>query len=119
VDGTVLWSASLLFFWCLFVWMVIAAFGDIFRRTDLSGGAKAGWTALVVLVPLVGVLIYLVARPRMTAQDRQITDREYQRRAATLSAAERIDKLAMLREEGRISPAEYDSLKRNVTRSGP
>jgi hypothetical protein len=53
------------FFWFMLIWMFIAIFGDIFRRSDLSGGAKAGWILLIFILPLFGILIYLIARPRI------------------------------------------------------
>ena len=51
------------FFWFMLIWMFIMVFADIFRRTDLSGGAKAGWVLLIFILPFFGILIYLIARP--------------------------------------------------------
>ena len=51
------------FFWFMLIWMFIMVFADIFRRKDLSGAAKAGWIVLIVILPLFGILIYLIARP--------------------------------------------------------
>jgi hypothetical protein len=62
--GTVMWGMFAFFFWFLFVVMFIAAFADIFRRRDLSGWGKAGWTLVIAMLPLLGVLIYVIARPR-------------------------------------------------------
>jgi predicted branched-subunit amino acid permease len=53
-------------FMFMFIWMFIGVFADIFRRHDLSGGAKAGWILLIFVLPLLGILIYLIARPSMT-----------------------------------------------------
>jgi hypothetical protein len=50
-------------FWVLVIWIFIALFADIFRRKDISGGAKAGWILLIFILPLIGALIYVVARP--------------------------------------------------------
>ena len=50
----------------MYVWMFIGVFSDIFRRPDLSGAAKAAWTLLIFILPLVGILIYLVVRPPVT-----------------------------------------------------
>src|SRR5262249_6761728 len=114
--GEVLWSMIIFFCWVIFIWMFIAAFADIFRRDDLSGWAKAGWTLLIVFLPFLGILIYIIARPKMTEQDKRmmIEARERQRRMAGYSAAEEIDKLAKLRDEGKISPDEYESLKQRA-----
>jgi len=68
--GDFLLSMLTLFFWLAFLWMFIAVFGDLFRRDDLSGVAKALWILLIVVLPLLGVLVYVIVRPRMTEQDR-------------------------------------------------
>jgi uncharacterized membrane protein len=61
--GTFLWGMLAFFFWFAFIWMFIAAFADIFRRRDLSGLAKAGWILVIAILPLIGILIYVIARP--------------------------------------------------------
>lgn len=63
--GEVLWAMLVFFFWVTAIWIFIVVFGDILRRADLSGGAKAGWILLIFLIPFVGALIYLAVRPRM------------------------------------------------------
>ncbi len=65
-----IWSLVVFFFWIALIAMFIMVFADIFRRNDLSGLAKAMWILLLVVFPLVGVLIYVIVRPRMTEQDR-------------------------------------------------
>jgi predicted membrane channel-forming protein YqfA (hemolysin III family) len=50
-------------FWFMLIWMFIAVFADIIRRKDLSGGGKAGWIVLIFILPLIGILIYVIARP--------------------------------------------------------
>jgi len=64
--GDFMWATLIFSFWFMVIWMFIATFGDIFQRIDLSGGAKAGWIILIVILPLFGILIYVIARPRMT-----------------------------------------------------
>ena len=61
--GDFLWTMFAFFFWFMLIWMFIMVFADIFRRKDLSGGAKAGWVLLIFILPLIGILIYLIARP--------------------------------------------------------
>jgi hypothetical protein len=61
--GDVLLSMLAFFFLFLAIWMFIAVFGDIFTRPDLSGWGKAGWVLLIFIIPLIGILIYLIARP--------------------------------------------------------
>jgi len=70
--GEFLWTMLAFFFWFMLIWMFIAVFADIFRRRDLSGGAKAGWIVLIFILPLIGILIYEIARPTVTDQDREM-----------------------------------------------
>jgi hypothetical protein len=65
--GDVFWTMLVFFFWFMAIWIFITIFADIFRRQDLSGGAKAGWIFLIFILPFLGALIYIVARPQMTA----------------------------------------------------
>jgi len=70
--GDFLWTTIAFFFWFMLIWMFIMVFADIFRRRDLSGGAKAGWILLIFILPLFGILIYVIARPSVTDQDREM-----------------------------------------------
>ena len=114
--GDALWAMLVFFFWVMAIWIFITVFADIFRRHDISGWGKAGWILLIFILPFFGALIYIIARPKMTEQDqRMITEaREQQRRIAGFSAAEEISKLAALRDEGKISPAEFETLKQRA-----
>ena len=111
--GNVLWAMIVFFFWFMFIWMFIAIFADIFRRNDISGGVKAGWIILIVILPFIGILIYMIARPKMTEQDQQMLAevQERQRRASGYSAADEVAKLAALRDEGKITAEEYEAQK--------
>jgi Phospholipase_D-nuclease N-terminal len=111
--GTVIWSMVVFFFWFMFIWMFISIFTDIFRRDDLSGWGKAAWIFLIAVLPFLGILIYMIARPKMTEQDRRrmAEAKEAQRRMAGYSPAEEIAKLAKLKDEGKISAQEYEDLK--------
>ena len=104
--GDALWAMLVFFFWFMAIWIFITIFADIFRRNDLSGGAKAGWILLIFIVPFIGALIYMIARPKMTEQDKQIIEQaqEAQRRIEGYSAADEIAKLAALRDSGRSPP---------------
>jgi Tfp pilus assembly protein PilO len=114
--GSVLWAMVVFFFWFMLIWMFIGVFADIFRRNDLSGGAKAGWLLLIFIVPFFGILIYLIARPKMTEQDKEMmaTMQERERRSTGYSAADEVAKLAKLRDEGKITSEEYESMKRQA-----
>jgi hypothetical protein len=114
--GSVLWTMAVFFFWFMAIWIFITVFADIFRRRDLSGWAKAGWLLLIFVVPFIGVLIYMIARPKMTAQDREEMEQmqEAQRRLSGYSAADEIEKLAKLRDAGQITAEEYEDMKRKA-----
>ena len=70
--GEFVWGMIMLYFIFLVVWMFIGIFADIFRRNDLSGWAKAIWLLLIFILPFLGILIYMIVRPKMTVQDKQL-----------------------------------------------
>jgi hypothetical protein len=114
--GSVLWTMLVFFFWTMAIWIFISVFADIFRRNDLSGWAKAGWILLIFILPFFGTLIYVIARPKMTEQDREMIQRaqEAQRRVEGYSPADEIQKLAALRDSGKITNEEYEDMKRQA-----
>ena len=111
--GSVLWAMVVFFLWFMVIWMFIAIFADIFHRNDLSGWGKAGWIFLIVILPFIGILAYVIARPKMTEQDKaEMAElRAQQQRAAGYSVADEIAKLDALKAQGSISDAEYQDLK--------
>ena len=114
--GSVLLSMIYFFFIFMLIWMFIAVFADIFRRNDLSGGAKALWILFIFVLPLIGILIYMISRPKMTEQDKEMMAAmsERERRATGYSAADEVAKLAKLRDEGKITAEEYEQLKQQA-----
>jgi hypothetical protein len=114
--GDVLWTMLVFFFWFMAIWIFIMVFADIFRRNDISGWVKAGWIVLIFIVPFLGAIIYLIARPKMTAQDKEMMEQaqEAQRRISGYSSADEIAKLAKLRDEGKITADEYEEMKRKA-----
>jgi hypothetical protein len=120
----IFWTMLEFFVWVLWIWTVIAVFMDIFRSADLSGLAKAVWFVLVLLIPFFGVLVYLIVRgstmhERSARQPRNEAeaDRAYVQASAPDSpgtTADQLSKLAVLRDQGHISPAEFDSEKAKV-----
>ena len=60
----VVWWMFIFFAWVMFIWLVVFVFIDNFRRSDHSGWAKAMWTVLIVFLPFLGIIIYLIARPK-------------------------------------------------------
>jgi hypothetical protein len=113
-PGTFLWSTLVFFFWIVVIWMFIALFADILRR-DMSGWAKAGWIILIVLLPFIGILIYLIARPRTAGFPSPVAIDESRGDSAYgvpgHSAADEISSAARLRDEGTITAAEFERLK--------
>jgi hypothetical protein len=70
--GGIIWAIVALYFWFILIWMFVATFADIFRRRDLSGGGKALWLIAIVLFPFLGILIYMIARPRVGDGDQDM-----------------------------------------------
>jgi predicted membrane channel-forming protein YqfA (hemolysin III family) len=102
------------FFWVLAIWMFIAVFGDIFRRRDLSGAAKALWTVFIFVLPFLGVLIYLITRPAGATREQDLEILAQQRRAMGYSATEEIAKAQQLLAAGTISQQEFDQIKQRA-----
>ena len=110
--GDFLWAMLVFFFWFMIIWMFIAVFADIFRRHDLSGWGKAGWIILIVFLPLLGILIYLIARPKVPMEGWAAGGEQ-----PRAGSADEIAKAAQLLESGKITQAEYDQLKQRALRS--
>ena len=60
----IMWTMFIFFAWVIWIWLLIMVLADNFRRSDQSGWAKAGWTLFVIFLPLLGVLVYMIARPQ-------------------------------------------------------
>ena len=113
----ILWTMIIFFAWVAWIWIVITVLVDIFRRHDIGGWAKAGWVVFVIIVPFLGVLIYLIAqhdgmreRSLEQAKAQQASMDQYVRETAGGSAAE-IAKAKELLDSGAITQQEYDSIK--------
>ena len=112
----VFWYMLVFFLWIMFFWIFISVVADIFRRDDMSGWAKAGWLLLIIVLPLLGILIYVIARPKMTAQDvRMMTQAQAaQQAAAGVSTADELAKLKELHNQGVLNDQEYENLKQKA-----
>lgn len=112
----VFWWMIVMFFWVMAIWLFIALLGDVMRRNDLSGAAKAGWIIFMIVLPFLGALIYIITRPKMTAQDVQMMARSEAayRAASGVSSADELAKLGELRAQGVINDQEYEDLKRKT-----
>jgi Phospholipase_D-nuclease N-terminal/Short C-terminal domain len=116
----VFWWMVVMFFWVMALWIFIALIGDVFRRDDLSGVGKAGWILLMVILPFIGALCYIIARPKVTATDIQMMTRAEaaNRAVAGVSTADELAKLSQLREQGVLNDQEYEQLKSKALAMG-
>jgi Short C-terminal domain len=118
-TGQVLWSMLWFFLFFILIWLLITVFSDIFRSQDLSGWGKALWSIFVIVLPYLGIFVYLIARGHKMqehslqaakAQDQAL--REHIRSVTDGgSAAEEIGRLADLRDRDVISDAEFQQAK--------
>jgi hypothetical protein len=110
------WSMVVFFFWFMAIWIFISIFADIFRRNDLSGGWKAIWILVLFVLPFLGALIYMISRPKVTAQDVQLMTQAdaAAKAAAGVSTADQIEKLNQLLASGAITQPEYEALKKKA-----
>ncbi|MBT2545575.1 SHOCT domain-containing protein [Streptomyces sp. ISL-44] len=116
------WTMMMIFLWVLWFMLLFRVIGDVFRDDSMSGWGKAGWTIFVILVPFLGVFVYLIARGRgmgerelKRAQDSEQAFRSYVRESAgPTSAAEELSRLAELKNRGDISATEYEQAKAKV-----
>ena len=107
--------------WILWFWLLFTVFGDLFRRHDIGGWGKAGWCVFVILLPFLGVFVYLIAQHKgMT--ERTIKSQEaaksemdqYVRSVAGSDPSEQIAKGEELLKAGTITQAEFDQIKRKA-----
>lgn len=120
-TGQVLWSMLWFFLFVIWIWLLFIVFGDIFRSRDLSGWGKAWWTIFIIVLPYLGVFVYLIARGRdmserslQEAQQRDAALRSYVQSATSSNGrgtADEISKLADLRDKGVINEAEFQQAK--------
>jgi phospholipase D-like protein/putative oligomerization/nucleic acid binding protein len=119
----VLWSMVVFFAFVIWVWLLITVFGDIFRRHDLSGWGKAAWTVLLIVLPYLGVFIYLIAHSKGMAERRaeeasqaQAQFDGYVRSVAGDGggAAAEIERAKQLLDSGAINQGEFEAIKRKA-----
>ena len=116
----ILWTMLIFFLWIAWFWILITVFADIFRRHDTSGFGKVLWLIFVILVPFLGVFVYLIANhdgmtkrniERMQNQQAQMDDYVRSVSAGSGGAAAEIEKAKGLLDSGAITQAEFDSIK--------
>ena len=115
---SVLWTMAVFFAWIVWFWLLITVFSDLFRRRDVGGGTKVLWMIFVIILPYLGVFVYLIANhdgmteramKQQQAQQQQFDERI--RAAGASNAAADIEKAKQLLDSGAINQAEYEALK--------
>ncbi len=122
----VLWTMIVFFAWVIWFWMLIVIFGDIFRRRDIGGWSKAAWSLFVIVLPFLGVLVYLGVNGKgMTDRNveqaqaaQQQTDQYIRSVSGGGGAAAEIEKAKALLDTGAIDANEYEALKRRALAAG-
>jgi hypothetical protein len=115
----VFWTMLWFFLWVVWLMLLFRIFGDIFRSHDMGGFAKTLWILFVILVPFLGVLVYVIARGKaMTQRDidtaranQQAFDDYVRQTARPSSAADELTKLSALRDQGVLSDTEFAAQK--------
>ena len=120
-TGQVFWSMLWFFMFFIWIWLLIVVFGDIFRSDDLSGWGKALWTIFIIVLPYLGVFVYLIARGHKmqersmkAAADQDAQFRSYVQSVSSTSGgggAEEIARLADLRDKGVLTEQEFQQAK--------
>jgi hypothetical protein len=117
-----MWTMAILFLWILWFWLLFSVFADIFRRDDLSGWGKAAWIVFAIVLPFLGVFVYLITQnvgmtERNLQRSRAERDRfdDYVRETAgSGGAAAEIDSAKRLLDSGAITQDEFEALKRRA-----
>jgi hypothetical protein len=119
----VFWTMIIFFCWVIWIWMMIVILTDIFRRHDIGGWHKAAWIVFLIVLPFLGVLVYLIAQSKGMAERRvqEATDAQAQfdtyvqqvaaKDSGQAGAAAEIEKAKALLDGGTITQAEFDALK--------
>jgi hypothetical protein len=117
----ILWTLIIFFAWVVWIWMIVVILMDVFTRRDISGWAKAAWTIFLIVLPFIGVLVYLIAnhdgmtdRSEARARGQQKEFDSYVKSVAGEGgggAAAEIDKAKQLLDSGAITQDEFNALK--------
>jgi ABC-type multidrug transport system fused ATPase/permease subunit len=116
---SIFWTMLEFFLFFLWIWLLIVIFSDIFRSHDMGGVAKALWVLFVIILPFLGVLIYLIARggsmheraEQQAARQQKAFDSYVKETAAQGNSADELAKLADLKSKGVLTDAEFEAQK--------
>ena len=112
--GGILLSMLIFFAWVIWFWLLITVFADVFRRHDIGGGTKTLWIILVIILPFIGVFIYLISQHQGMDErnlEREKAQQAYIRQVAGGGSADEIAKAKELLDSGAITQAEFDAIK--------
>jgi Phospholipase_D-nuclease N-terminal/Short C-terminal domain len=117
--GDVLWELLIIFAWVIWFWLLITVFSDLFRRRDIGGGTKVLWCIFVIILPFIGVFIYLLVEhdgmaertEKQVQAAQQQTDAYIKDVAGSGGPAAEIEKAKGLLDSGAITQAEFDQIK--------
>jgi phospholipase D-like protein/putative oligomerization/nucleic acid binding protein len=111
----VLWTMIIFFAWVIWIWILISILADLFRRHDVSGWMKAAWVVFLILLPFLGVLIYLIANGQgMAERNVKQAQQQVQAAAAIAGPSAQIAHAKDLLDQGAISQEEFEALKRKA-----
>ena len=123
----IFWTMLIFFMWVIWIWILVTVLIDLFRRHDISGWGKAAWTLFVIILPFLGVFVYLITQGKEMAERRaeemrasQASFDEYVRGVATApggggsGASDQIAKAKELLDAGAIDQAEFEQIKRKA-----
>jgi len=107
------WYMIVLYLFFMVIWMFIQIFADILRREDLSGWGKASWIFLIFVLPLIGILAYVISRPKSIEQDQRTMAEAQapQARAEGGSALDDVAKARTLLDKGSLTQPEFEAIK--------
>ncbi len=121
----VFWTMLIFFCFVVWLWILFTVFADLFRRDDISGWGKAAWIIFVIVLPYLGVFVYLIAEhngmSERTIQQQQAAKSqmdEYVRSVAQSDPTEQIAKGEELLKQGTINQAEFDQIKQRALANG-
>jgi len=117
----VFWTILVFMFWVIWIWILITVLMDLFRRHDVSGWGKAAWALFMIVLPYLGVFVYLVTQGKGMAERRseelrasQASFDDYVRNMSATDPSGQIAKAKELLDSGAIDQAEFEQLKRKA-----
>jgi len=116
----IFWSMIIFFAWVIWIWMMIVILTDVFRRRDIGGWAKAGWTIFLIILPFLAALIYLIAQHDGMAErsakeiNQQQAALDQHIRSVAGGATAEIANAKSLLDQGAITQAEFDQIKQRA-----